>query len=143
MSNYSRRQETQTIQNVGEELSVESEKVLDYATSNNLDEKQAMKDFVYNYTTYLRDGKDSYFLYGNTALITVVGYSSDDKIIYVNGEEMGLNGEEIASQDFASPGSDITLRIDGEDYEFVLKSGENFYFIMFEETEGEEHVIRN
>ena len=75
MSNYSRRQETQTIQNVGEELSVESEKVLDYATSNNLDEKQAMKDFVYNYTTYLRDGKDSYFLYGNTALITVVLYS--------------------------------------------------------------------
>src|SRR3972149_7820512 len=147
MSNYSRRQETTNIQNVGRELSIESEKVLDYATYGGHDEKQTMKNFTERYITYLGADKDSYFLFGNTAQITVVGYAQSDKTIYVNTSSgqitVDLNIGQISSQDFNPPPNNVTLTIDGEDYEFGLKSGENFYFIMFEETGGEKHVIRN
>src|SRR3972149_295878 len=91
MSNYSRKQETTNIQNIGQELSIESEKVLDYATYNEPDENPIMKDFADDYITNLREGKDSYFLFGNSGLITVVGYSVASKKIFVNSEEMDLN----------------------------------------------------
>ncbi len=143
MSNYSRRPATISTQNIAQELSIESEKVLDYATYNGFDEKQAMKDFAFNYTANLREGKDSYFLFGNSGIITVVGYSPEAKTIYINNKGMSLQANQISSQDFSSPSSTTTLTIDNKNYDFELKSGENLYYIMFEESGGEEHVIRN
>ena len=127
MSNYSRRPETASVQTAGEELSMESEKVLDYATFRGPDENEnrAMKDFATKYITYLREGKDSYFIFGNSALITFVGYSNSDKTIYVDGgagqTPINLNERQISSQDFSSPSDEVILTIDGEDYEFELK----------------------
>ena len=67
MSNYSRRQESIRTENIGEELNIESEKVLDFGTYNGYSESQMqdlMENFSGNYINYVQEGVDFYFLFG-------------------------------------------------------------------------------
>lgn len=150
MVNYSKRQESISLQNIGEELKIESENVFDFGTYKGYDESQMQGlagDFIDDYINYNDDKKDSYFLFGNTNNIKVFGYSESDKIIYVDAGsgyvEMSITAGEISSHEFTPAGNDIIIKIDEKDYEFKLKSGENFYFVILDNIKGEEHVVRN
>jgi hypothetical protein len=49
-------------------------------------------------------------------------------------------------QEFTKSAGDISVvvvRIEGIDYQFKLKAGENFYFIIWQEIGGEKHVVTN
>ncbi len=150
MSNYSRRQETTTMQVVGEELKIESEKVLDFGTYNNysqIEMKNLMGNFTSNYINYVRNGGDFYFLFGNSNLIKVVGYSQTDTLIHINTgtqqSNLQINAGETSSQEFNSPSNNIIITINGEDYLFELEKGENFYFVIVDNAGGENYVITN
>lgn len=150
LSNYSKKQEFVRLYDIGEELKIESEKVLDFGTYNGYNQNQVlglMENFSNDYINYVQEGKDSYFLFGNNNQITVVGYSQSDTTIYVNagsGEnQMNINGGEITSQEFNSTGDNITIKIEDVEHQFELKSGENFYFVISDNIGGEKHVVRN
>ena len=150
MSNYSRRQETIRNEKIGEELKIESEKVLDFGTSKGYNENQIldlMENFSRNYIDYVQEGIDFYFLFGNSNKIRVIGHAQESKIIDVNfgsgKSSMNLNSEETLSNDFTPTSNTIILTIDEADYNFVLKDGENFYFVVSQDIGGEKHVVRN
>jgi hypothetical protein len=150
MSNYSTKWESISVQDMGEELKIESEKVLDFGTYNAYSQNQ-MKDlmgnFSENYTNYVRNDKDSYFLYGDSSQITIAGYSQSDKIIKADAGAgqvlLSMKGGKITFHDINPASAKIILIIDETDYEFELKSGENFYFILFEESGGQKYVAKN
>ncbi|MEX2017324.1 MAG: hypothetical protein WD876_02525 [Candidatus Pacearchaeota archaeon] len=142
VSNFSRGQETTNLQEIGKEISIESEKVLDYALYNGRETGQAAQDFAEDYINNVNK-EESYFIFGNDLLITVTGYSETGKTVSINEQQMQLNAGEVKSEDFASLGSDVTLMVDGKYYEFELKQGKNFYFVIFDEEGGENHVITN
>ena len=149
-SNYSTSQESTSIQNVGEELKIESGKVLDFGTYNGYDDAQMqdlMEDFTSKYITYVQNGGDYYFLFGNSDKITVVGYSKTIGTIDVDtGFEktsIDIPAAEITSQEFNTPSDNIIITVNGTDYLFELKKGENFYFIVSQSIGGETHVTRN
>jgi hypothetical protein len=150
LKNYSTRQSTITISNFGEELQIESENVLDFGTYNGYSSssmQELMKNLSADYINYVRDGEESYFLFGDNSSITVRGYSETEKTIYVDfgsgKTAMEMNAGQISSSDFTPTSSSITLTIEGKDYLFALKSGKNFYFILFEKINGDEYAIRN
>jgi len=68
LKNYSTRQSTITISNFGEELQIESENVLDFGTYNGYSSssmQELMKNLSADYINYVRDGEESYFLFGD------------------------------------------------------------------------------
>ena len=142
VSNFSIRQETTKLQDIGKELSIESEKVLDYSLYNGLNTNQQAQNFIEDYINYINK-EESYFIFGDDAMVNVTGYSETSKTIVVDGQQMSLTAEQITSRDFISPGPDVTIAVDGKNYEFELKEGKNFYFVIFDEAGGEEHVVTN
>ena len=150
MSNYSRRQESIKTETIGEELKIESEKVLDFGTYHGYSESQIgdlMKNFSRDYINYVQQGVDFYFLFGNSNKVTFVGYSQLDVTIYVNvgsgKSAINLNNREIVSQEFTPTSDNITITIEETDYDFELKKGQNFYFVVSQDIEGEKHVVKN
>lgn len=141
-SNFSRRQETTNIQKIGTEISVESEKVLDSALLNGRNTKTEMTTFATSYINNVNK-EESYFIFGDSSLVTLTAYSETAKTISLNGQQMSLIAGQVSSQDFAGVGSSIVLSVDGNNYEFEMKTGKNFYFVVFDESGGEEHVITN
>lgn len=150
MTNYSQRQTSITVSDFGKELNIESKNVLDFGTYSGYSQTQMhefMKNFSTDYINNVRDEKESYFIFGDGSLITVVGYSEKTKTIFVGvgtgKNTMTINAQQISQQDFNPAASAITITIEGEDYSFALKSGKNFYFILFEEIGDEEYAVRN
>lgn len=150
MSNYSTKSESISVQDVGDELKIESEKVLDfgaYSSYSGSQIKDLMGSFSGDYVNYMRNDKDSYFLYGDSSQITIAGYSLLDTTIEVDAGEgkipLNMNGGEMTFHDINPASDHIVITIDESDYEFELKSGKNFYFILFEESGGQKYVAKN
>ncbi len=72
-------------------------------------------------------------------------------IFFVSGNKEGVEiydypeegGEGIGEEQVEIIGEKIIVTVDEIKYEFSLKSGENFYFIISQEIEGEQHIITN
>ena len=150
MTNYSKKQSSITVQDFGKELNIESKNVLDFGTYSGYSQTQMqelMKNFSSDYIINARNEKESYFVFGDSSLIKVVGYFETAKTIFVDvgaGKvSMNINKQQISSQDFNPSSSTVILTIDGKDYSFALKSGKNFYFILFEKIGDEEYAVRN
>jgi hypothetical protein len=150
ISNYLIKPGTVSLEDTRDELSIESEKVLDYGTYNSFSEgnmKELMENFSEDYINHVQQGKDSYFIFGSTGQIELVGYSQEDNVIYIDAGEgqtpVEMNAGEIASHDFNPTQENVSVQLNGSNYEFELKQGQNFYFIISEEIGGEEHVATN
>lgn len=142
MPNFSISRESTRLQDIGTELNIESEKVFDSAIYNGLDTKQKMGVFVSDYINYINKD-ESYFIFGDENLINVTGYSDSIKTINVNGDPMSLTGGQISSQEFTISSNSVILTIENKNYEFELRDGKNFYFIIFNDVGGEKHVVTN
>ena len=131
ISNYIQKKESIKLYDLGEELGIESENVLDYGTYNefNVSEmEELLTGFIASYAEYIERGIDISFIFGNP-----------DKIIVITYEEL----EGVPSTDIIYPEGEkkVTVTINGIVYEFKLKEGENFYFVISQELEGEQHVV--
>ncbi|MBA7693811.1 hypothetical protein ES703_102400 [subsurface metagenome] len=130
VSNYSKRKSIIKLYDLGEELGIESENVLDFGTYNYYNESEMealLNDFIESYAEYIEEGIEIYFIFGNSEKITIIGY-----------REL----EDVPSIDvYTDPGKEIIVTINGTEYKFKLKSGENFYFIISQEIEGEEYIV--
>ncbi len=103
--------------------------------------------FSEDYINYSREGGDSYFLFGDSGDATIVGYAQSDTTIYFDAGSgktpININEKEITSEEFSPESDNITLTINETDYDFELKEGENFYFVVSQDIGGEKHVARN
>ena len=146
ISNYSKKQSSIKVYDLAEELGIESRKVLDFGTYKEYDEtemSELLGNFIQSYIDYAGEERSLYFVFGNYDKITVVAYKD------LTSGELSLEGEspliitqgEHISEEFFPKGNKVEIIIDGLKFEFKLKPGENFYFVIFQEIGGEQHVI--
>ena len=131
ISNYLEKKESIKLYNLGEELGIESENVLDFGTYNEYNESEMdtlLTGFVESYAEYIEEGIAITFIFGNP-----------DKIIVITYEELGG----VSSPEIIDPGEEkkVTVTINSIDITFKLKSGENFYFVVSQEIAGEQYVV--
>ncbi len=77
VSNYSQPKQTTKLYDLGQELGIESQQVLDYGTYNELNDTEMqslMENFIQNYVSYMGGKRNIYFVFGNAQVIDVVGY---------------------------------------------------------------------
>lgn len=148
VSNYSNQRSDVKINYIKEEIEIESEKVLDYALKNNKNIKESLENFTKTYSDY-SNAENLYFLFGNENEITLAGYKKlSSGNIFINagfGNEMNfsLNKEEYKSTSFLNPSPSINITIEGIKYQFLIRSGENFYYIMHREINGDIYILSN
>ncbi len=149
VSNYTQRKDNVKLYDLGKELEIESQNVLDYGTYSELNESELnvlMENFIKNYVGYIEEKKNIYFIFGNSQKINVIGYQE------INPEEVYIDIGEGKSplqimgktQEFSAGSEEISkvvVTIAGIEYQFRLKRGENFYFVIWQEIGGEKHVV--
>jgi len=145
VSNYSRERSNIKFDYLGEELGIESEKILDYGIKNNKNIKELLENFTKVYSNY-SSVENLYFIFGNKNEITVAGYKElSSGIIFIDvgsgNEEINFNKGEYNSRSFLNPTESIKVTVDSIEYNFILRSGENFYFIISKEINGEKYII--
>jgi hypothetical protein len=155
VSNYAGEKEAVKLYDLGEELGIESQNVLDYGTYSQLDEdemKMLMENFIKNYVDYIGDTGNLYFIFGNKQKVYVVGYqqlTSETVCIKLNPATdpdaecvpLQIIGE---TQEFPAAGEeieDVFVTIENFEYQFKLKPGENFYFVIWQKIGGDKVVI--
>src|SRR3989344_4359979 len=145
ISNYSKKEKSPGLEELKEEIRIESEKTLDYGVNNGFNSTQIywlMQNFTNYYVNYEgRNGKDIYFIFGNANNITVSGYQEEDKTISVSSGSSQATitqtkGSFTGGIDPA--GTNVAISIDGDAYSFNLSAAENFYFIIAQNTGGGE-----
>ncbi len=150
ISNYSKKKEDVKIYDIGDELGIESGEVLDFGTYNQYDEsgmKNLLVDFNAMYTDYAGEGKNVYYVFGNKDKITIAGYSEliAGTISVDYGSTSGpsvliISEKGYITEEFNPKGNKIIVTIEGNEYEFELKQGENFYFVISQEIGGEKYI---
>lgn len=152
VSNYSKQSSSIKLYDLGKELEIESVRVLDYGVYSEFDEVQManlLQGFIELYSDYGGEVEKIIFIFGNTETITVMGYQElQEEIIYIDiGEGRSpliLTRGETAYETYEitdNKDAIVIIIIEGVTYEFELNPGENFYFIIAQEIEGEEYVV--
>ncbi|MEK6757629.1 MAG: hypothetical protein AABX88_00735 [Nanoarchaeota archaeon] len=127
-TNFSKKRIPLRIENLGEELDIESQKVLDYAIYNGANKDIVMNDFTKKFSGYSGKDTEIYYIIANNTYEEV--YSFGDSGTKINQQkERGSN--------------EINVTVNGTKYNFELNSGENFYFIMVKSIGGEQQIITN
>ena len=145
--NYTQKKSDVKFYYLGEELGIESENILDYGINNNKDIKELLENFTKTYADY-SEAENFYFIFGDTETITVSGYQKLEGgtiLIDVGSGNQGLilNKGEYASKDFPNPQNNVKVTVDEIEYNFTLRPGENFYFIISKEIDEEKYVVTN
>jgi len=151
ISNYTQKKDTVKLYDLGEELGIESQNVLDYGTYSELNEAQMkllMENFIKNYVNYIEEKKNIYFVFGNKQKINVLGYqeiANESVCVKVDSSSSCTPYLTIGqTQEFPAISGNIykvVIRIGDIEYEFKLRSGENFYFVIWQSVGGEKHVV--
>ena len=131
VSNYLGKTESVKLYNLGEELGIESENVLDFGTYNELDSSEMetlLMNFIESYAAYVEEGIEIYFIFGNPDKITVIGYKDLEEVPSISAE-------------ITASGKEVIVTINGVEYSFKLEQGENFYFVISQEIGGEKYVV--
>lgn len=160
--NVSQKSEFNELYDLGDELKMESEEVLDYGVYNKTDNEgmnDLLMDFTEIYTIYKGNEKDLYFVFGNRTKITVAGYidegMEDEDVLRTitlkddSGDELGNmeiddDGDYVYEQYDISPSMDeIIIQVEDIQYHFELKGKEYFYFIINKKIDGQHYIISN
>lgn len=151
VSNYTQKQGSAKIYDLKDELGIESGKVLEYGVFSNEDTINVdgqliniVEHFITQYDKYAGENKEIYFIYGNINQVTLITY--DDVIagsLSIVGSQQiiqNIPGERLVKETFTPEGGVVKVTIEGIVYPFEIKPGENFFFIISQEIEGEQHV---
>jgi len=147
ISNFSQKRVDVGLDYLGEELSIESEKVIDYGINNEEDIKVLLKDFTEKYSTY-SEAENLYFVFGNRESLTLSGYKKSNAgtiaiDVGLGDKELTLIKDTYNSMELTDSQENIKVTVNEIGYDFSLKPGENFYFIISKELEGETYIITN
>lgn len=151
ISNYAQKQGYVMIYDLGEEMNIEGENILDYGIYNSLDKNAIagiLKNFAETYTAYIEEEIGIYLLIGDENSIFVIMREDLEEGLGIIGFTTGLAIKEFVKKEYFPIetfviGDDIKVRINEDEYVFELKPGENFYFIILQEANDEKHVFTN
>jgi len=141
---------------LAQELNIEKANVLDYGIYNEnigVDQmKNLLEGFLDEYSK-IGDVNQLHFIFGNAQHVVYMGYSDLDSNLSV---EVGVNGgdysfleirkQQIESEEFSREENleTVTIRLNYEgqenEFNFDLKPGENFYFILSQVINNETYV---
>lgn len=145
VSNYAKKREVIKLYYSKQELEIESENVLDYGISNNLNENQMqelLENFIRDYVDYAGERKNLYFIFGDNEINVMTYQNSFEEEACIKVDDGNCNsltaGGEV--QTFVS-GNEVTIKTEDSEYIFTLKEGENFYFVISKEIEDEKYVV--
>ncbi len=126
--NNSSRESTNVADEIGVELRIEGENVLDY--EENTGANVFIDQFSRDYSAYAGEDKDVYFI--------VVDKSTgfQDAYIYTQGQKVSLESD-------LNVGENVVFRYDGRNYEFKLEEGKSFYYIIVYDRGGDRYVVAN
>jgi len=105
---------------IGKNLEIESESVMDYSELNN----NVVYDFTEKFDSYLGNNAEIYFV-------------TDSEGYFYNGQ--GVR-QTIGYQ---NNGVKIIATINQTNYEFDALPGKNFYFVILQDFGGEQYVVTN
>lgn len=136
ISNTSKKQQFTEIESAKQELEIESRAVLDYAAYSGTDAEAQLTAFTQDYSSY-SSAENLYFVFGDGSKVNVAAYQrAGSGTILVNvgsGDvEMEIEKDTYTKNSYSNPGPTITLTINEVSYDFELKQGTNFYFILLE-----------
>jgi hypothetical protein len=137
--NYFVKKPSIRVEDMKEEIKTEIGKILDNSVYLGTETDSAIKQFTDSYADYTGTDKDLYFIFGDATNIKAVKYQTAiNEPFEVNDVRVTENG---VTTDLGTPatGTVDALVNDGL-YRFEIKQGENFYFIISQETGGEKYV---
>ncbi len=146
IKNYTQKKEVIKLYNLGEELGIESQNVLEYGTYNELNEndmEDLLTDFVESYADYAAEDRNLYFLFGNSKKFNFIVYQDLASEVSVDIGE-GIRIIQTGKSEFIPKDGKIekvVIKIGDLAYDFDLEQGENFYFVISQEIEGEQYVV--
>jgi len=153
ISNYAQERDSVKIYDLSEELNIEGENVLDYGIYKGYSQTETaelLQKFVEGYSEYVGEDLEIYLLVGDEDSIIVIGRGDLAEVNVTFGMTGEVSGDlkPFAKKTFTPEIGDvrngkIKVKIKQKDYEFELKDGENFYFIISQEIDGETHVETN
>ncbi len=128
VTNYSQKTENVRVYDLAEELKIESGKTLDLGAITGT---YRWNELTQNYSSYAGNDIRIVFIVGNSSIQDVFKYDNGVKNttiprIFVPG----------------NPGN-LTITVDGTNYIFKIRAGQNFYFIMSQNIGEERYVATN
>lgn len=140
---------------LSKELDIEGAYVIDYSVFKNEVVVDLLEQFAQEYGQYAGDERNIWFVFGNAQNIYVATYEEvlEGTISIIGGGSPQDIEYEVIGKGFkidkrprdAAGVEKVTVKInlDGEDvnYEFPLKAGENFYFVISQDVEGRGRIV--
>ena len=143
ISNYSKKDESADLENLKNEIQIESAKVIDYGIDKGLTQpamNQLVQDFTQQYINSQARDKNLYFIFGKDNNVTLKGYQNEAHAVSLDSTPItSASGAFLGTLDPA--GSNVNLRVDENSYIFTLKNGENFYFLVSRENRGGSYFV--
>ena len=144
VSNYAKKKSSVKIYDLKDELEIESGEVLEHGISYSSDLENTIASFIDEYQEYAGEDRDLYFVYGDFEKISILSFRE----ILVTTEVVGegkittiVLKENVTDIYGIEKEKEVVVTINGLDYPFELKPGENFFFIISQEIEGEKYVV--
>ena len=137
---------------MSDELGIEGGEVLDHGVYNSFDNvalNKLLENFTITYSRYAGEGKDLYFVFGNRNLVSVATYTeiaTGSISVDFGGSKtvIDISKNQYKREDVSGAVSDtVRVDIEGIEYDFNLREGENFYFVISQEIEGERFIGSN
>lgn len=124
LSSYSKGKSQSRVYELGNELKRESSKMLDYGATTG---DYRWPSFTSNFSGYAGKDINIIFLTGTLSSYEVYWYDNTNKqsFPYINISDK------------------VTFNVNGTNYDFKMRAGQNFYFVMYQYIEGEKYVITN
>ncbi|MCH7525503.1 MAG: DEAD/DEAH box helicase family protein [Bacteroidetes bacterium] len=130
---------------LSEEIGFETKRVLDYGVFNSKNLDDLTKDFLVKYKDYIAQ-EEVLFIYGDTNNLQALFFESE--VIGSVGISTGANRTITIKQTSTSTtkanvvvtGNSATVIINGIDYRFELKQGQNFFLVIIKD---ENDLIQN
>ena len=146
------RTEPRTVKSISSELKQEGPKIIDYGIYNPPEDK--ILDFIESeYGSYFlqkTENTNILFVYGNLdGDVKALKYKTESTgdVFTTLGGAVSVWNVNNPIIDISTPTRDennkVIVELNNIDYEFELKDGENFYFLILQESEGDIYVERN
>lgn len=146
VSNYIQKDEFVRIDNLDEEIKIESASLLDYGLYNDLSEasfQSTFSNFTDNYVENYGNNQDIYFLFGSQSNITLKGkQESDGEVILGNGtiNISVSSGSDSFLGNIIPASNKVYVYLKSKEYAFDLNTNKNFYYIIVEKIGNSEYI---
>jgi hypothetical protein len=143
VSNIVTKRSSVKVYDLREELEIESGEVLEYGVTSQQNLEEVVNDFILKYEDYAGENRDLYFIYGDFNEVIIFTFRDIQVKTSIGNIETTTTvlKENITRLNIEEGTKEVVATINNIDYSFELKPGQNFFFVISEEVEGEQHIV--